>query len=55
MNRFSNLPKLMVAPNGARKSKRDHPNLPVTISEIVQEAKNCFQKGANAIDRKSVV
>ena len=49
MNRFSNLPKLMVAPNGARKSKKNHPNLPVTISEIVQEAKNCFQKGANAI------
>ena len=49
MNRFSNIPKLMVAPNGARKSKKDHPNLPITISEIVQEAKNCFQKGANAI------
>ena len=49
MNRFSNLPKLMVAPNGARKSRKDHPNLPITISEIVQEAKNCFQKGANAI------
>ena len=49
MNRFSNLPKLMVAPNGARKSKKDHPNFPITISEIVQEAKNCFQMGANAI------
>ena len=49
MNRFSNIPKLMVAPNGARKSKKDHPNLPITIAEIVQEAKNCFQKGANAI------
>ena len=49
MNRFSNLPKLMVAPNGARKSKLDHPNFPITISEIVQEAKHCFQKGANAI------
>ena len=49
MNRFSNLPKLMVAPNGARKSKKDHPNFPITISEIVQEAKDCFQKGANAI------
>ena len=49
MNRFSNIPSLMVAPNGARKSKKDHPNLPITISEIVEEAKNCFQKGANAI------
>ena len=37
MNRFSNLPELMVAPNGARKTKKDHPNLPITISEIVED------------------
>ena len=49
MNRFSNLPELMVAPNGARKTKKDHPNLPITISEIVEEADNCFKCGANAI------
>ena len=49
MNRFSNLPNLMVAPNGARKTKKDHPNLPVTISEIVDDAKNCFANGADAI------
>ena len=49
MNRFSILPKIMVAPNGARKTKEDHPNLPITISEIVKEAVNCFHKGANAI------
>ncbi len=39
----------MVAPNGARKTKKDHPNLPIAISEIVEEAFNCFHKGANAI------
>ena len=49
MNRFSNLPELMVAPNGARKTKKDHPNLPITISEIVEEADKCFKCGANAI------
>ena len=49
MNRFSILPKIMVAPNGARKTKEDHPNLPITISEIVKEAVNCFNEGANAI------
>ena len=49
MNRFSKLPELMVAPNGARKTKKDHPNLPITISEIVEEACICFSHGANAI------
>ena len=49
MNRFSNLPELIVAPNGARKTKKDHPNLPITISEIVEEADKCFKSGANAI------
>ena len=39
----------MVAPNGARKTKEDHPNLPISISEIVKEAVNCFNEGANAI------
>ena len=39
----------MVAPNGARKTKKDHPNLPISISEIVKEAVNCFNEGANAI------
>ena len=49
MNRFNTLPKYMVAPNGARKDKNDHPNLPSTIEEIVNESKNCFLKGANGI------
>ena len=42
------LPRLMVAPNGARPSK-DHPAVPVTISEIVENAKACFKSGATGI------
>lgn len=39
----------MVAPNGARKTKQDHPNLPITIEELVKEAKACFNAGAQAL------
>ena len=43
------LPRLMVAPNGARPKKKDHSEVPVTISEIVSTAKTCFNAGAGAI------
>lgn len=43
------LPQIMVAPNGARKTKQDHPNLPIAIDEIVAEARLCFAAGAGAI------
>ena len=43
------LPSLMVAPNGARKVKKDHPEVPLTIKETVEVAKNCFDAGAKAI------
>ena len=43
------LPKLMVSPNGSRKMKKDHPEIPMTIPEIVNTAKNCFNAGAGAI------
>lgn len=43
------LARIMVAPNGARKSKADHPALPVTIGETVETAKACFAAGAGAI------
>ena len=43
------LPRLMVAPNGARPSKKDHPAVPVTISETVETAKACFKSGATGI------
>ncbi len=53
------LPKLMVAPNGARPMKKDHPKVPITISEIVRTGKACFDVGADAIhfhirDKKGV-
>lgn len=37
---------IMVAPNGARKQKSDHPALPVSIDEVVAEARNCYAAGA---------
>ena len=43
------LPRLMVAPNGARPMKKDHPAVPVTISETVETAKACFNAGADGI------
>lgn len=43
------LPKIMVAPNGARLGKADHPALPVTIAEIVACAAACWAAGAGGI------
>ena len=43
------LPKIMIAPNGARPMKKDHSEVPVTIDEIVNTAKNCFNVGAGGI------
>ena len=43
------LPKLMVAPNGARKVKKDHSAVPLTIRETVATAKSCYEAGAGAI------
>lgn len=42
-------PYILVAPNGARRTKADHPALPITIQEIVDTAKQCFAVGANGI------
>jgi len=44
-----NLPRLMVAPNGSRRMKSDHPMIPITIPEIVKTAKACYLNGAEAI------
>ncbi|MEI5676768.1 MULTISPECIES: 3-keto-5-aminohexanoate cleavage protein [Mesorhizobium] len=43
------LPLIMVAPNGARRTKADHPALPMTIDEIAQTALACRRAGAGAI------
>lgn len=40
---------VMAAPNGARRSKDDHPNLPITIAELVAEARRCRDAGAAAL------
>ena len=40
---------IMVAPNGARKTHRDHPALPVSIAETVAEAKACYAAGATVL------
>ena len=46
---MTDLPMIMVAPNGARYSKKDHPALPMTDDEIVGCAVDCFEAGAGAI------
>ncbi|MDB4222643.1 3-keto-5-aminohexanoate cleavage protein [Granulosicoccus sp.] len=46
---MKSLPQLMVAPNGARKTKADHKQLPITIAETVATAKACYKAGADAI------
>lgn len=40
---------IMVAPNGARKTKADHASLPVSIADTVDEAERCFAAGASAL------
>lgn len=43
------LPRLMVAPNGARRSKSDHPALPISDEDIIQTAIACGKAGADGI------
>lgn len=40
---------IAVAPNGARKTKRDHPGLPITPAELAEEAARCQAAGASMI------
>jgi 3-keto-5-aminohexanoate cleavage enzyme len=40
---------IMVAPNGARKTKLDHATLPVSIEDTVSEAALCHAAGASAL------
>ncbi len=37
---------IAVAPNGARKTKRDHPQLPLTTGELAKTAIDCLEAGA---------
>lgn len=43
------LPDLMVAPTGARRGKSDHPELPVTLPEILATAQACHRAGAQGL------
>lgn len=40
---------ITVAPNGARKTKKDHPNLPILPEELAAEAFDCQEAGAAMI------
>ena len=40
---------IAVAPNGARRSRKDHPALPVTLDELVETAAACARAGAAMI------
>lgn len=38
---------IAVAPNGARKTKLDHPELPLSSRELIKTAVNCIEAGAS--------
>jgi 3-keto-5-aminohexanoate cleavage enzyme len=40
---------LAVAPNGGRKTKADHPALPLTSAELARTAAECLERGASMI------
>ncbi|MFY2826396.1 3-keto-5-aminohexanoate cleavage protein [Ruegeria sp. MALMAid1280] len=42
-------PYVLVAPNGARRGRSDHPELPVSIDQIVETARTCFEAGAHGL------
>ncbi len=43
------MPWIMVAPNGARRGKENHPNLPLSLDEILLETQACAAAGAQAL------
>lgn len=43
------LPRIMLAPNGARKTKADHPRLPMTPAELVDETRQAIAAGADGL------
>ncbi|MCI2395151.1 3-keto-5-aminohexanoate cleavage protein [Aliiroseovarius sediminis] len=46
---MTGLPALMVAPNGARLTKADHPALPMTLPEIIATTRDCHDAGADGL------
>lgn len=49
MNKPQPLPRLMVAPNGARRGKSDHPALPIQLDELVETAVSCRKASAEGL------
>ncbi|WP_282182665.1 3-keto-5-aminohexanoate cleavage protein [Aliiroseovarius marinus] len=43
------LPKIMLAPNGARLTKADHPALPMTPAEILETTQACRAEGVDGL------
>lgn len=43
------LPRVMVAPTGARLTRADHPAVPLTIPQIVAAARDCHAAGAGGL------
>lgn len=43
------LPRIMVAPNGATRTRADHPALPVTLPQILDTARACAAEGADGL------
>lgn len=43
------LPRIMLAPNGARKNKADHARLPLTIAEMIAETRLAIAEGAEGL------
>lgn len=46
---MSELPELMVAPNGARLQQNDHPKVPLSIEATIKTAVACAQAGADGL------
>ena len=49
MNVSLKRPLIFVAPNGARRTRVDHGQLPMTVGEIVLDAQKCLEAGADGI------
>lgn len=48
-DRAMHRPYIMVAPNGARRMKQDHPALPLTTDDLIDTARTCAAAGAQAM------
>lgn len=46
---MSILPRIMLAPNGAHKTRVNHPRLPVTIAQLIEETHLAVAEGADGL------